>query len=63
MDANGRPACRVIKASTIVQSLLKEVSEDLSRLGRSPLLVGLLANDDPAARMYANWTDKTCSEK
>lgn len=40
-----------------------EVAEDLSRLGRSPLLVGLLANDDPAARMYANWTDKTCSEK
>ncbi|KAI9884488.1 MAG: hypothetical protein M1823_003736 [Watsoniomyces obsoletus] len=62
MSSNGRSPCRVIKASTIVQSLLDEVSEDLSRLGRSPLLVGLLANDDPAARMYANWTNKTCTE-
>ena len=27
-----------------------------------PLLVGFLANEDPAARMYAQWTAKTCKQ-
>jgi methylenetetrahydrofolate dehydrogenase (NAD+) len=26
----------------------------------APLLVGLLANDDPAAVQYAEWTGKAC---
>lgn len=32
----------------------------VSRLNYRPKLVGYLANEDPAARMYANWTGKTC---
>ena len=35
----------------------------MERLGRAPLLVGFLANADPAARMYASWTGKTCLQK
>ena len=63
MDEASRPACRVVTAATIGRKFLEEVSEDLSKLGRGPLLVGFLANNDPAARMYADWTQKTCAEK
>jgi hypothetical protein len=31
-----------------------------SLLAEAPLLVGLLANDDPAAVQYADWTGKAC---
>ncbi|KAI9776253.1 MAG: NAD-dependent 5,10-methylenetetrahydrafolate dehydrogenase [Geoglossum umbratile] len=34
----------------------------LAKLPKPPLLVGFLANADPAARMYAHWTAKTCKE-
>ena len=57
------PNCKVILAQSIAKSLLSEVQENLRKLGRSPLLVGFLANSDPAARMYADWTAKTCKEK
>lgn len=57
------PNCKVILAQSVAKSLLSEVQEDLRKLGRSPLLVGFLANSDPAARMYADWTAKTCREK
>lgn len=56
-------SCKVILASTVAKDLLTEVSEALSKLGKSPLLVGFLANTDPAARKYAEWTDRTCREK
>lgn len=39
-----------------------EVQTALAALGRTPLLVGFLANSDPAAKMYADWTAKTCRE-
>jgi methylenetetrahydrofolate dehydrogenase (NAD+) len=42
---------------------MAEVKADLAKLGRKPLLVGFLANSDPAAKMYADWTGKTCEEK
>lgn len=60
------PSCKVILAGTVAKGLLTEVSEGLSKLGRpgkNPLLVGFLANTDPAARKYAEWTDRTCREK
>lgn len=57
-----KPQCKVVTAVTVAQHLSKEVRADLAKLGRSPQLVGFLANADPAARMYANWTKKTCSE-
>ncbi|KAL7276489.1 Methylenetetrahydrofolate dehydrogenase [NAD(+)] [Rhizina undulata] len=55
-------SCKVVLAGTIAKGLLKEVQDGLAKLGRRPLLVGFLANSDPAARMYADWTGKTCVE-
>ena len=56
-------SCKVVLAGMVAKDLLTEVIEGLSGLGKSPLLVGLLANADPAARKYADWTDRTCREK
>ena len=63
MSIDGAPSCKVVLASTIAQKLQKEVSGDREKLNHLPLLVGFLANDDPAARMYADWTRKTCDDK
>jgi methylenetetrahydrofolate dehydrogenase (NAD+) len=57
------PSCKVILAAGISKALLTEVQENLSKLQKTPLLVGFLANDDPAAQMYADWSAKTCREK
>jgi len=57
------PSCKVILAGTIARTLLGEIHEGLAKLGKAPLLVGFLANEDPAAQMYADWTEKTCREK
>ena len=61
---NGDPAsCKVVLASAIAKDLFKEVSDGLAQSKRTPLLVGFLANQDPASRKYAEWTDRTCKEK
>lgn len=60
---NKAASCEVVSAGTIAKTLLTEVSYGLSKLGKTPLLVGFLANADPAARKYAEWTDRTCREK
>jgi methylenetetrahydrofolate dehydrogenase (NAD+) len=57
------PVCKVILAGSVAKGLLEEVKEGLSRLEKKPLLVGFLANEDPAAQMYADWSLKTCVEK
>lgn len=54
--------CKVVLAAPIASKLMTELKSDLRELGRSPLLVGFLANSDPAAKMYADWTRKTCEE-
>lgn len=59
--------CKVFLAETIAKGLLAEVKETLSVIqsdteGR-PTLVAFLANDDPAAVKYAEWSKKTCEEK
>lgn len=56
-------SCKVILAGTIAKSLQSEVNDGLSKLEKPPSLVGFLANTDPGARMYADWTAKTCREK
>ena len=56
-------SCKVVLANSIAKSLLAEVSEGQTAIGRRPHLVGFLANADPAAQMYAEWTAKTCNEK
>ena len=61
---NGAPAsCKVVLAATVAKDLLVEVSQGLPKVHRTPLLVGFLANKDPAARKYAEWTERTCQEK
>ncbi|KAI5819277.1 hypothetical protein BZA77DRAFT_276230 [Pyronema omphalodes] len=55
-------SCKVILAGTVAKNLMGEVQSGLQKVGRKPLLVGFLANSDPAAKMYADWTGKTCSE-
>lgn len=56
-------SCKVVLAGTVAKTLLTEVAEGLSKLSKAPWLVGFLANSDPAARMYADWTERTCKEK
>ncbi len=34
----------------------------VAECGESPLLVGFLGNDDPAAKKYAEWTARTCAQ-
>lgn len=55
--------CQTIRPTAIANKLLAEVRSQLSSLPRPPKLVGFLANSDPAARMYAKWTAKTCEKK
>ncbi|EXJ88709.1 methylenetetrahydrofolate dehydrogenase (NAD+) [Capronia coronata CBS 617.96] len=54
--------CKVVLAGNIAKSLLSEVQAGLSALGRTPHLLGILANSDPAAQVYADWTERTCKE-
>lgn len=55
-----KPAGRTILASTIAKQYIDEITSQVKALDFKPKLVGFLANDDPAAQMYANWTGKTC---
>jgi methylenetetrahydrofolate dehydrogenase (NAD+) len=56
-------SCKVVLAANIAKKLAAEVADGLAKLDRKPHLVGFLANKDPAARMYADWTGKTCIDK
>ena len=61
-EAANSGSCKVVLAATIAKSLQAEVITGLSKLETPPLLVGFLANSDRGARMYADWTAKTCKE-
>lgn len=55
---------RTILASTIAKVYTQEIQDKICQLKNTshpngPLLVGFLANQDPAAEMYARWTGKT----
>ena len=56
-------SCKVVTAGSIAKKLLAEVTNGLQTLDRTPKLRGFLSNGDPSARMYADWTAKTCKEK
>ncbi|KAI9171329.1 methylenetetrahydrofolate dehydrogenase (NAD+) [Paramyrothecium foliicola] len=67
MASQGTPkTCKVITADTIAKKLLEEVQETLAKVqGGSkgaPTLVAFLANGDPAAVKYAEWSKKTCED-
>lgn len=59
--------CKVILAETIARGLLAEVKDTLKSIQQDsesrPTLVAFLANDDPAAIKYAEWSKKTCEER
>jgi methylenetetrahydrofolate dehydrogenase (NAD+) len=57
------PSCRVVLAQNIAKGLLAEVQERLYGLQEKPFLVGFMANEDPAAQMYADWSRKMAKEK
>ncbi|KAF3016241.1 hypothetical protein E8E14_012393 [Neopestalotiopsis sp. 37M] len=58
--------CKVILAETIAKKFLQEVQDTLKTVQpgaeTQPTLVAFLANDDPAAIKYAEWSKKTCEE-
>lgn len=51
-----------VSASRVSTEFVSELIANVSTLCIQPQLVGFLANDDPAAKMYADWTAKTCVE-
>lgn len=59
------PGAAKIDAGSIAKPFREEVRSQVQKLKDSgidaPLLVGLLANTDPAARKYAEWTGKACT--
>ena len=66
--APGAPkTCKVVTAEAIAKNLLAEVKETLAKVQGSnpgkPTLAAFLANGDPAAVQYAEWSKKTCEEK
>ena len=52
----------VVLAQTIAKKFIDEISGQVAKLSVAPKLVGFLANDDPAAKMYADFTKKTSLE-
>ncbi|RUP44273.1 hypothetical protein BC936DRAFT_149688 [Jimgerdemannia flammicorona] len=66
-------SCKVVLASELPQrapprvnlqiaALRNEIHKTITERGIRPKLVGFLANHDPAAVKYAEWTAKTCEE-
>ena len=62
-NAAAASGCKVILANNIAKGLLAEVQAGLGKLDRKPHLLGILGNDDPAAKVYADWTEKTAKDK
>ena len=64
MSDDAPASCKVILAASIAKGLLEEVKAGLAALdGKRPHLLGILANSDAAAKVYADWTQRTCEEK
>ncbi|RKO94649.1 hypothetical protein BDK51DRAFT_43523 [Blyttiomyces helicus] len=53
---------KVITAAAVAAPFVAELKDQIATKSVRPLLVGFLANDDPAAKKYAEWTAKTCEE-
>lgn len=63
LETSASASCKVVLAANVARGLLAEVNEGRQTLSTAPHLVGFLANSDPAAKMYADWTEKTCKDK
>ncbi|RUS19661.1 hypothetical protein BC937DRAFT_87140 [Endogone sp. FLAS-F59071] len=55
-------SCKVVLSSEVAASFRKEIHNVITERGVRPKLVGFLANHDPAAGKYAEWTAKSCEE-
>ncbi|VEU21212.1 DEKNAAC102148 [Brettanomyces naardenensis] len=53
--------CKVVPASRIAKKYTEEIKAQTAKMDHKLTLVGLLANGDPAAKMYASWTGKTAN--
>ncbi|ORY81883.1 hypothetical protein BCR37DRAFT_358030 [Protomyces lactucae-debilis] len=56
-----RSICRVISAAKIAEPFQQEIKSNVAKLGYSPVLRAFLANSDPSAKEYADWTAKTAT--
>jgi methylenetetrahydrofolate dehydrogenase (NAD+) len=58
-----REAGEKYDAGVIAEPFREEVKQYIQNVlgGVGPKLVGLLANSDPAARKYAEWTGRACA--
>ncbi|KAJ3280294.1 NAD-dependent 5,10-methylenetetrahydrafolate dehydrogenase [Blyttiomyces sp. JEL0837] len=54
--------CRVIQAAEVAESFVVDLKKQVAQKETAPLLVGFLANEDPAAKKYAEWTGRTCND-
>ncbi|KAI8822198.1 uncharacterized protein EV422DRAFT_526013 [Fimicolochytrium jonesii] len=55
-------SCKTISAANVAESFISELKQQITALETKPLLVAFLANEDPAAAKYAEWSAKTCAE-
>ncbi|KAI8368590.1 hypothetical protein EDC96DRAFT_504872, partial [Choanephora cucurbitarum] len=55
-------SCKTVLASKVSASFRNQIKADIKERNIHPKLVGFLANEDPAAMKYADWTAKTCAE-
>ncbi|CAO3600269.1 unnamed protein product [Absidia cylindrospora] len=55
-------SCKTVLASKVSASFREQMKKDIKERNICPKLVGFLANDNPAAKKYAEWTAKTCAE-
>ncbi|KAG1446052.1 hypothetical protein G6F56_009700 [Rhizopus delemar] len=54
--------CKTVLASQVARPFRQFLEKKISHSQSKPTLVGLLANEDPASKRYAEWTSKTCQE-
>ncbi|KAJ3103462.1 hypothetical protein HDU96_009242 [Phlyctochytrium bullatum] len=55
-------ACKTVLASEVAAPFVADLKKAISEMSNPPLLASFLANEDPAAKKYAEWTGKTCEE-
>ncbi|KAI9254308.1 hypothetical protein BY458DRAFT_442702 [Sporodiniella umbellata] len=54
--------CKTILASQVARPFRHFLKKKIHHSNTTPMLVGLLANEDPASKRYAEWTARTCQE-
>lgn len=52
--------CKTVLSSTVASHFRNQTRKFILETGIKPTLVGFLANQDPAAKKYAEWTERSC---